>query len=134
MRFFEFANSDTGLDKFVMILRNFIGRAASKKAPARMNWDSLQRIAQQSGFEMGADYETFKQMYDTTPAIQNLVKDFNADGIELAVPGIPDEVPQPGSGSQTAQDSQAAVDAAAASAAPAIMAKSQQTPPAPALT
>ncbi len=133
MRFFEFANSDTGLDKFVIILKNFIGRAASKKAPARMNWDSLQRIAQQSGFEMGADYETFKQIYDTTPAIQNLVKDFNADGIELAVPGIPDEEPK-GSGTQNPQDSQAAVDAAAASAAPGITAQSQQTPPAPALT
>ena len=133
MRFFEFANTDTGLDKFVTILRNFIGRAASKKTPAKLNWASLQSIAQQSGFEMGADYETFKQIYDTNPSIQNLVKDFNADGIELAVPGIPDSEPQ-GSGTQSAQDSQAAVDAAAASAAPGITAQSQATPPAPALT
>lgn len=133
MRFFEFENSDTGLDKFVTILRNFIGRAASKKAPARLNWASLQNIAQQSGFELGADYETFKQIYDTTPSIQNLVKDFNADGIELAVPGLPDEEPD-ASGAQDSQDSQAALDQAAASAAPAITAQSQATPPAPALS
>lgn len=133
MRFFEFENSDTGLDKFVTILRNFIGRAASKKAPARLNWASLQNIAQQSGFELGADYETFKQIYDTTPSIQNLVKDFNADGIELAVPGLPDEGPD-ASGAQDSQDSQAALDQAAASAAPAITAQSQATPPAPALS
>lgn len=117
MRFFEFADSDTGLDKFVMILRNFVGRAASKKAPASMNWASLQKIAQDSGFEFAADYETFKSIYDTSPAIQNLVKNFNDRGIELNVPGAPDAEPQ-GDGTQTPQDSQAAVDKIAASAAP----------------
>jgi hypothetical protein len=117
MRFFEFADSDTGLDKFVMILRNFVGRAASKKAPASMNWASLQKIAQDSGFEFAADYETFKSIYDSSPAIQNLVKNFNDRGVELNVPGAPDAEPQ-GDGTQTPQDSQAAVDKIAASAAP----------------
>jgi hypothetical protein len=117
MRFFEFADSDTGLDKFVMILRNFVGRAASKKAPASMNWASLQKIAQDSGFEFAADYETFKSIYDSSPAIQNLVKNFNDRGVELNVPGAPDEAPK-GDGTQTPQDSQAAVDKIAASAAP----------------
>ena len=117
MRFFEFADSDTGLDKFVMILRNFVGRAASKKSPASMNWASLQKIAQDSGFEFAADYETFKSIYDSSPAIQNLVKNFNDRGVELNVPGAPDQEPQ-GDGTQTPQDSQAAVDKIAASAAP----------------
>jgi hypothetical protein len=117
MRFFEFADSDTGLDKFVMILRNFVGRAASKKAPASMNWASLQKIAQDSGFEFAADYETFKSIYDSSPAIQNLVKNFNDRGVELNVPGAPDAEPE-GDGTQTPQDSQAAVDKIAASAAP----------------
>ena len=117
MRFFEFADPSVDLDKFVMILRNFIGRASSKKTPAKLNWASLQRIAKLSGFELAADYETFKSMYDSTPAIQGLVKNFNADGIELNVPGAPDEEPK-GDGTQTPQDSQAAVDKIAASAAP----------------
>lgn len=117
MRFFEFADSNVDLDKFVMILRNFIGRASSKKTPAKLNWASLERIAKLSGFELAADYETFKSMYDSTPAIQSLVKNFNADGIELNVPGAPDSQPK-GDGTQTPQDSQAAVDKIAASAAP----------------
>ena len=117
MRFFEFADSDTGLDKFVMILRNFVGRASSKKAPASMNWASLQKIAQDSGFEFAADYETFKSIYDSSPAIQNLVKNFNDRGIELNVPGAPDAEPKR-DGTKTPQDSQAAVDKIAASAAP----------------
>jgi hypothetical protein len=113
MRFFEFAEADAGLDKFVMILRNFIGRAASKKSAARLNWASLEKIAMDSGFEFGADYETFKSMYDSSPAIQSMVKNFNDDGIELKVPGAPDDKNPPGT-----QDSQAAVDKMAASAAP----------------
>lgn len=117
MRFFEFADSSVDIDKFVMILRNFVGRASSKKTPAKLNWASLQRIAKLSGFELAADYETFKSMYDSTPAIQGLVKNFNDQGIELNVPGAPDAEPQ-GDGTQTPQDSQAAVDKIAASAAP----------------
>lgn len=117
MRFFEFADASVDLDKFVMILRNFIGRASSKKTPAKLNWASLERIAKLSGFELAADYETFKSMYDSTPAIQSLVKNFNADGVELNVPGAPDSEPK-GDGTQTPQDSQAAVDKIAASAAP----------------
>jgi hypothetical protein len=87
MRFFEFTDSDTGLDKFVMILKNFQGRAASKKTPAKLNWNSLQQIAKDSGFEFAADYETFKSIYDANPIVQGIVKNFNDNGIELNVPG-----------------------------------------------
>jgi hypothetical protein len=116
MRFFEFAGEDTG-DKLVIVLRNYIGRAASKNAPAKLNWNGLQQVLKTNGFELAADYETFKAIYDSSPAIQNLVKNFNDRGIELNVPGAPDEEPK-GDGTQTPQDSQAAVDKIAASAAP----------------
>ena len=114
MRFFEFVDTDLGLDKFVMILKNFIGRAASKKQAAKLNWRTLQKIATDSGFEMGADYETFKSMYDSSPVIQSLVKDFNADGIELNVPGTDKDTETPVKQGQTSQD---AVDKIAAGAA-----------------
>ena len=126
MRFFEFAGDD-GVDKFVMVLRNYIGRAASKKSPAKLNWNGLQQILRSSGFEVSADYETFKAMYDASPAIQGLVKNFNDRGVELNVPGAPDEEPK-GDGTETPQDSQAAVDKTAASAAAGQLAQSQQTP------
>jgi len=114
MRFFEFVDTDLGLDKFVMILKNFIGRAASKKQAAKLNWSALQKIATDSGFEMGADYETFKSIYDSSPVIQGLVKNFNADGIELNVPGTDKDTETPVSQGQTSQD---AVDKIAAGAA-----------------
>ena len=114
MRFFEFVDTDLGLDKFVMILKNFIGRASSKKQAAKLNWSALQKIATDSGFEMGADYETFKSMYDSSPVIQALVKNFNADGIELNVPGTDKDTQTPVKQGQTSQD---AVDKIAAGAA-----------------
>ena len=117
MRFFEFADTGAGVDKFVMILRNYIGRAASKKAPSKLNWNGLQQVAKANGFEFAADYETFKSMYDSNPALQGMVKNFNDKGIELNVPGAPNEEPT-GDGTQGPEDSQAAVDKMAASAAP----------------
>jgi hypothetical protein len=111
MRFFEFNSPD--IDKFVALLRNLIGRASSKKAPAVLNWNAIARMSRSNGFEFGADYETFKAMYDDTPALQSMVKNFNADGIELDVPGAPDtEQPE-----QDGEDSQEKVNDIAAGAA-----------------
>jgi hypothetical protein len=127
MRFFEFTGNDTG-DRLVMILRNYIGRSASKKAPAKLNWNGLGKILSVNGFELAADYETFKSIYDGSPAIQNLVKNFNADGIELNVPGVQEPgdaaEPTPNGG----KDSEATIAKMAASAAPAQVAQNQTTP------
>jgi hypothetical protein len=116
MRFFEFAGDDN-LEKFIVVLKNFIGRAASKKTPAKLNWSGLDQISKSSGIELTADYETFKSMYDSSPALQALVKNFNDKGIELNVPGAPESQPK-GDGAAEPTDSQAAVDKMAASAAP----------------
>lgn len=122
MRFFEFNIGDRQLEKFIMILRNFQGRAASKKAPSKLNWNAVQQVAKASGAEVTADYETFKVMYDSSPALQKIVKNFNADGLVLDVPGSPDADKEPTQGGETSQD---AVDATAATAAPQQLA--QQT-------
>ncbi len=129
MRFFEFQGNDIA-DKLVIILKNYIGRAASQKSPSKLNWNGLNQVLKQSGFELAADYETFKSIYDTNMTVQGLVKNFNADGIELNVPGAPDDIQSKQDG-ETSQDK---VDKAASSAAPAQVAQSQQTPPAPDLT
>lgn len=115
MRFLEFADTNVGLDKFITLLRNQIGRAASKKTPASFNWAAIQKIADKVGFELAADYETFKAIYDSTPALQNIVSNFNDKGIELKVPGTDKETQTPVKQGQTSQD---VVDKMAASAAP----------------
>ncbi len=55
-------------------------------------------------------------MYDSSPAIKNLVRDFNADGVNLNVPGTDKDTETPVKSGETSQD---AVDKIAASAAPA---------------
>jgi hypothetical protein len=111
MRFFEFNTPD--IDKFIVLLKNLIGRAASKKTPSQMNWNAISHLSRANGFEFGADYETFKAMYDANPTLQGLVKNFNADGIQLNVPGAPDaEQPK-----QDGEDSQEKVNQTAAAAA-----------------
>jgi hypothetical protein len=82
-----------------------------------LNWNGLNQISKSAGIELTADYETFKSMYDSSPPLQALVKNFNDSGIELNVPGAPDEQPK-GDGTAQPGDSQAAVDQMAASAAP----------------
>ena len=115
MRFFEFGgNSGIEIDRFIMVLRNYIGRAASQKAPSKLNWNGLNKVLAINGFELTADYETFKAMYDSSPAVQAMVSNFNDDGIELKVPGAGDQAQKP----DGTQDSQAEVDKIAAGAAP----------------
>jgi hypothetical protein len=125
MRFFEFADTDAGLDKFVMTLRNFVGRAASKKAPSKLNWASLQKITNDNGFEFAADYETFKSIYDSSPIVQSLVKNFNADGVELNVPGAEEPGDEGEPTPKGGDDSEEAVAKIAASAAPSQLSQNQ---------
>jgi|TARA_B110000977_G_C10793679_1_gene383482 hypothetical protein len=115
MRIFEFEGTDETVDKYVILLKNIIGRAEMKKAPAKLNWEALSQLALKTKIQLAADYETFKAIYDSSPAIQTLVKNFNADGIELNVPGAPDADPQSPQSDQSSQD---AVDQTAATAAP----------------
>lgn len=124
MRFFEFQGTDANIDKFIVALKNHIGRASSKKAPAKLNWNAVAAMSRANGFEFAADYETFKSMYDSNPVLQTMIKDFNDQGLELMVPGAPDDVNPTG----TAQDSEAEIDRIASSAAPKQLAQAQQIP------
>lgn len=106
MRFFEFSGDDP-TDKLVMVLRNYIGRSSSKNAPAKLNWSGLNQIFQTSGIELAADYETFKSIYDSNPTVQGMIKNFNADGVELNVPGVAEpgdaNEPVPNGGADSAE-------------------------------
>ena len=121
MRFFEFGPEDIA-DKLVIVLRNYIGRASSKKSPAKLNWAGLNNVLKTNGFDVLADYETFKAIYDSSPAIQNMVRDFNADGINLNVPGTDKDTETPVKQGETPAD---AIDKIASSAAPKQLAQNQ---------
>lgn len=104
MRFFEFnVNPNDNLDNLVLVLKNLIGRSSSKKQPAVLNWASINHMLKMTGQEQ-LDYDAFKRIYDTTPAVQNLVKNFNADGIALKVPGVGSNPDEEKSDLQTSKD------------------------------
>jgi hypothetical protein len=119
MRFHEFAGDEMG-DKFIVVLRNYIGRAASQKAPSNLNWNGLNSVLKASGVEVAADYETFKAMYDASPQLQSMVSNFNDKGVELKVPGAPDDKNPDGT-----KDSEEEIAKIAASAAPQQLAQQQ---------
>ncbi len=121
MRFFEFGPEDIA-DKLVIVLRNYIGRASSKKSPAKLNWAGLNNVLKTNGFDVLADYETFKAIYDSSPAIQNMVRDFNADGINLNVPGTDQDTETPVKQGETPADT---IDKIASSAGPKQLAQNQ---------
>lgn len=123
MKFFEFAGDDN-MDKFTVVLKNLIGRYASKKSPANFNWAALDHIMVSSGVELMANYETFKAIYDSNPQLQSLVKDFNEKGLELEIPGVKDDDELP----DDTEDGQDAVDQIASGAAPKQLDQQSQTP------
>jgi hypothetical protein len=127
MRFFEFSSDmDNGIDKFVLALKNQIGRYASKKAPGTLNWATVAQMAKDTGFEMGGNYETFKSIFNQYPILQSLIKDFDQNSITLKVPGAPDDDEQ--SPQISGQSSQDVIDQTAASAAPGQLAQATATP------
>lgn len=124
MRIFEITGDDS-LDKFLVILRNQIGRSSKRSTPAPLSWEAVASMAKSAGFEVMADpntaFSVMKDLYDTDPVsrakLEQLVKNYNQnDGLILKVPGAPDEEKNPTQGGE--KTSQDAVDQTAASAAP----------------
>jgi hypothetical protein len=130
MRFYEFVLpldeiETEPIDKFILALKNYIGTAAIKKQPAEFNWNGFAKMMRSQGFEMAADYEVFKSIYDQLPPdMQNLVLDFNDKTVQLNVPGIKNDNPD----LEPEQDSQNAVNQMAQGLAPQQLAKQSQTP------
>jgi hypothetical protein len=124
MRFVEFTEQPK-LDRLFMILKNQIGRAKSKGAPVALSWDALSALASSSGFEIATDYETFKHLYDTNPALKALVHNFNSQGIRLKVPGVSDKQQDVSKNKKSSRDT---IDKIAKREAPKQVSKSQQTP------
>lgn len=114
MRFFEFITEEkySGLDNFVTMLKNLVGRYTSKGQSAPLNWEAVAEIAKKTEFEVMGDpangYETFKSLYDNDPRakalLTPLVKNFNAQGLELNIPGAPDAEKEPTQGGQSPED------------------------------
>lgn len=63
-------------------MKNLIGRADTKNRPANFTWDELNKYMTNIG-QVEFDYDTFKQAYDTDPALKAIVHRFDQNGVEL---------------------------------------------------
>lgn len=79
MKLNEVASSDTNL---VLVLRNLISQADNQNQPSYLSWDALNKIMQNIGDEQ-FDYNSFKNSYDSSPMVKNLVHRFDNRGVEL---------------------------------------------------
>ena len=119
MRIFE-VTQNVSTDKFLALFRMLNDRTSNKNKLTKLSWTAVQKLASSMGFEFGGDYESFKQLYDQTPALANYVSNFNERGIEVGS--------STDSGAQDFEDSQDKIDKIASSAAPKQLKSQNKTP------
>ena len=60
-------------------MTNLQGKANAAQQPAAYSWDEISKLIGGEPF----NYDLFKQEYDSNNGLQQLVKNFNADGVEV---------------------------------------------------
>ena len=80
MRLFEFSND--AVSDLIILLRNQIKRADSTDSYVMLSWNAINNLMADMGHGM-YNYDDFKTAYDTNPALKQIVKNFNGDGITL---------------------------------------------------
>lgn len=93
MRLFEFAGNEF-LSVITTVLSNYIETSAFRTSPAKLNYLALTNMMKNNGLNLKVDYNLFKNIYDSSPVIQNIVHNFDGDGIDLNVPGVKKEKEQ----------------------------------------
>lgn len=91
MRLFEVA--DNFVDDLETLLRNLIGRGDSKRAPQKLSYPALSNLLKNIGYS-GINQDILTKIYDDNPDLQNLIADFDDQGITLGTKVQPDQQPK----------------------------------------
>ena len=81
MRLFEVAGNELEQD-LVLLFRNQIQRANAENSPAELSYQAITSLMKSAGHG-SFDYGIFKSLYDQSPEIQAIVKNFNEEGVVL---------------------------------------------------
>lgn len=81
MRLFEVAGNELEQD-LVLLFRNQIQRANAEGSPAELSYPAITNLMKASGHG-SFDYGVFKSLYDVSPELQAIVKNFNEEGVIL---------------------------------------------------
>jgi len=71
------------------LLTNLKGKADSTNQPALFSWDEISQLTNNP-----INYDLFKKEFDANPGLQQLIKRFSADGIELKTKVDADQGPE----------------------------------------
>lgn len=75
-------NEDNLDNDIVLVFRNLINQANSQNQRSYLSWGALNNLMKNIG-DVQFDYDSFKQAYDASPMLKNLVHNFDAQGVEL---------------------------------------------------
>lgn len=70
------------MDPIIVVLRSIQNAANDKHTTASMTWDAINRATQAYGAP-DIDYERFAQLFDSDPAIQSVVDNFDQNGVQI---------------------------------------------------
>ncbi len=90
MRLFEFVSDIE--DDIVLILRNQKGTSDSADSSGKIGYAALNNLLKNIGYgNVKYDENTFTDLYDKNPQIQELVSDYDKNGITLSTSKQPEE-------------------------------------------
>ena len=94
MRFVEFNSGTKELESVVVnTLNNLRGEADDQHETSEISFQALQQIIQNTGYSI-FNYNLFKQMYDGSDTLKNIIDDFNNEKIILKTNKEADKDPE----------------------------------------
>lgn len=81
MRLYEFENRFA--DDLATVLRNLIGRSNTKHQSIKLSYPALSNLMTNMGYG-SISFDLFDKVLQTSPELQNLVKDHNDQMVELS--------------------------------------------------
>ena len=81
MRLFELAGQEAAQD-LILVLRNQIQRANQSDSEVKLSWTAITNLMKSAGHG-NYSYASFKPMFDANADLQNIIRNFNQDGVEL---------------------------------------------------
>jgi hypothetical protein len=88
MRLYEVA--DSFVDDLETLLRNLVGRGDSKHSSQQLTYPALSNLLQNIGYS-GINQDVLQKVYDDNPELQNLIANFDDQGITLGTKVQPDQ-------------------------------------------
>lgn len=104
MRLYEFDGSSADSSRLLTVLNHIRSKYKQKGVPPKIKMQSLINMVRNAG-DQSFNYDTLVSAHENNPAVQNLIKNFNQDTVDLSTDVV--------AGADSGQDSEKTVDSMA---------------------